>query len=184
MNPKIVRLIPLVILLLLAAVLATGLFREDPTKNDGRMIGQQIGMFSIPTLGAKGKYFTPHQWDGRVALISVFASWCGPCQMEHDVLMSVAKTGKVAVYGIAWKDHERKLIAWLTAHGNPYQSIGFDEAGSASVPLGLTGVPETYLVDSTGTIRFHYSAPLTEDIVANTLLPLIDALNQQHAPAQ
>src|SRR5258706_6642345 len=132
-------------MLLLASALAFGIFKGGP-EVDSR-IGEPIPDFNISAISTKPMLFAPDIWRHKVAVVNFFASWCESCQLEHPVLMKLAGTGKVAIYGVAWKDKAAPVVKWLTDKGNPYQMIGLDEFGYTTIPLALTGVPETFLVD-------------------------------------
>lgn len=179
---KTLRLAPLLVMLLFTMGLALGLFKSDPTRYDHRALGKPIGQFQIEMMNDSASKFSPALWQNHVALINVFASWCEPCQTEHEVLMNLSKTGKVAIFGIAWKDQPEKVAPWIAASGNPYQAIGIDTYGDATMALALTGVPETLIVDTQGIIRYHRSTPLTDDIVDTTILPLVEELSQADNP--
>jgi len=173
----IIRAIPLLIMLTVAVSLLFGLMNK-PTKPKGRMIGKPIAMFDIPELGKPGSHFSPKAWEGRVALINIFASWCESCQAEHGVLHALSQTGKLPIYGIAWKDKEQNIHQWLSAYGNPYKAVGFDNKGRTTLPFSMTGIPETFLVDKQGVVRFHYNAALTDDVITTEILPLAEELNR------
>ncbi len=178
MNSKVLHAVPLVALLSLSLVLAFALFHTKPPQAPHEsQTGYKVTAFDIPALG--GKRFSPAVWQGKVALLNVFASWCEPCGAEHETLMDLAKTGKIAIYGLAWNDTAGKIARWIGERGNPYLSIGIDEHGESTVPLALTGVPETFVFDKSGGIAYHYSGPLTKDITDNIIVPLAEKLNAQ-----
>ena len=179
---QIIRLLPLIVLAFIAAVLATGLLNIDPRR--GALLGKTPGNFSIDVVGARKTKMTPDAWKGQVAVINVFASWCKPCQMEHGVIMRLASSGKVNVYGIAWRDQEQNIIKYLTAGGNPYQMVGNDQFGVTTLPLALTGVPETMVVDRTGKVYYHQVSALTNYDLEHTVMPLIERLQASNAPAR
>jgi len=173
------RLIPLVLFLCFSTAVGMGLFSDDPNKpKKSRIIGLTTGPFNIPVLASQDpkQLFTPEVWKDQVVVLNVFASWCEPCAIEHPLIMRLAQSGKVAVVGIAWKDEQEKTIEYLRQYGNPYQLIGFDAYGRSSVPLGLSGVPETFVFNRKGQVVFNYKAALTEEVVNKALLPLIDHL--------
>ena len=107
---------------------------------------------------------------GRPVLLNIFASWCAPCVMEAPVLNDLRRQG-VTLWGIAFRDRPEATAAFLERHGNPFERIGFDLTGQATGPLGLTGVPESLLVDGGGTIRSRWPSGITDDIARDTLLP-------------
>lgn len=179
MNPKWLRIAPLIIMLLLLMALALGLVGGNVGKAiNRRLIGYNIAPFDIPALGSDA-HFSPAAWQGRVAVLNIFASWCKPCAAEHAELMKLAQAGKVAIYGLAWKDKPEAVTAWLRARGNPYQLIGIDEYAKTTVATGIIGVPETFLLDKNGAIAYHVSGTLTADVVDNVILPMAEKLNAQ-----
>ena len=113
-------------------------------------------------LGAP-KGFATADLAGQVALVNIFASWCVPCKVEHPLLMAHAKGGAIPIYGIAWKDDPAATADLLEQDGDPYRLVGADRSGRAGIDLGVTGVPETYLVDKTGRIRYKLARPINED---------------------
>jgi cytochrome c biogenesis protein CcmG, thiol:disulfide interchange protein DsbE len=115
-------------------------------------------------------------FEGQVALVNFFASWCEPCRDEHAVLMRLAKESKTPLYGIAYKDKPKDAERFLKQFGDPYRSVGLDESGRTAIDFGVYGVPETYVIDREGRIRLRYVGPLTERDVARQLLPLLQEL--------
>jgi cytochrome c biogenesis protein CcmG/thiol:disulfide interchange protein DsbE len=176
-RSDVVRLVPLLIMLLLSIVLASGLFRDDRKLfEDSPLVGLTITPFSIPSLGAGNTLFAPRDWRGKVVVLNIFASWCVPCVEEHKIWMDVAKKTNINLYGMAWKDTPVKISEWLNKHGNPYRLIGIDEHGTTSISLAITGIPETMVLDQNGSIYFHYQAPVTRDLVDNVIVPLAEKL--------
>ena len=144
-----------------------------------------------PELGIKksahdpiiGQRFTPpqgeplleeaKQWKkGSPAIVSVFASWCAPCVAEHPLLLELSQDFGVPVYGIAWDKTPEIALSWLEKHGNPYRQAWLDPDGKNVLAYGMRGVPETLVVDATGTIQERIAGPLTPQIVADRILPL------------
>lgn len=169
------RLIPLLVMLLLSFALAVGLFTKDSSDNIDKLNeGKYFADFSIPLL-TKSAELTPKTFAGHVVVVNVFASWCVPCSVEHELLIKLAQ--KVNIYGIAWKDKPESVLAYLQKKGNPFYAVGVDVEGKTTVPMFLTGVPETFILDRQGKIVFHYKSALSEDIINKTMLPIIDRLN-------
>ena len=113
---------------------------------------------------------------GEVALVNIFASWCAPCRVEHPVLTRLAEVHGVPLYGINYKDQPDDAAAWLAELGNPYDRIGADFEGRMGIELGVYGVPETFVVDRDGRIRYRHAGPVTPRDVDDVLLPLIEEL--------
>ena len=178
------RLAPLIVMLVFVLLLSSGLFTKNSRKDYSApkavpLIGYEIPQFNLPFVGrpTTKHSFSPRIFRGNVVMINIFGSWCQPCAAEHPVLMNLARTGRVNMVGIAWKDKEPKIIQYLTDNGNPFQLVGLDEMGDTTIPLGLTGVPETIIIDQKGFVVFDTKEPLTEEVVDKTILPLIAKLD-------
>jgi cytochrome c biogenesis protein CcmG/thiol:disulfide interchange protein DsbE len=167
------RLLPLILLMVLCTVLALGLFSRHHQAFVSKMIGQKPENISLPLLNG-GTATIP--LGGKAVLVNVFASWCESCQAEHAVLMSLALQAEII--GIAWKDTPEKIKVWLAAQGNPYHEVLMDERGKATLPLALSGVPETFIFDKHGIIVYNKKAPLTEEEVRTVILPLLEKLHE------
>lgn len=176
MNPGWLRMFPLLLLLLVSIMLTLGLFGGRNAAETSRMVGRPMPGFSVPVM-ASSEELTPQTWRGKVALLNIFATWCEPCNIEHPVLMRLAEKKQLPLYGIAWKDKQQQVAYFLSSKGNPYQTTGVDAQGLITTQLALTGVPETFIVDKRGRIAWHTKAPLTDEMVNETILPLVAKLN-------
>ena len=114
--------------------------------------------------------------EGQVTLVNVFASWCQGCRVEHPTLMRLAREKTVPLYGINWKDKPGDGARWLKAHQSPYSRVGDDGSGRLGIDLGVTGVPETFVVDKTGRIRYRHAGPVTEEVWQEVFVPLLAEL--------
>ncbi len=172
------RLLPLVAVALFAVVVAlfaVGL-TMDPRKLPSALLDKPAPEFDLPPLTDTNPGFKTADLKGQVSLVNFFASWCVPCRVEHPVLMRLAREGKVAVHGIAWKDGKKNASDFLAELGNPYRRIGFDPNNKAGIDFGVYGVPETYVVDRDGRIRYKVVGPLGPDELNERVLPLIEKL--------
>ncbi len=113
---------------------------------------------------------------GQVSLVNVFASWCIPCRAEHPLLMDLARREEVSIFGLNYKNKPEEARAWLEELGNPYTRIGTDENGRIGIDWGVTGVPETFVIDGSGHIRYRHWGPIDKDALERTILPLIEEL--------
>jgi cytochrome c biogenesis protein CcmG/thiol:disulfide interchange protein DsbE len=177
LNPRLrilVALLPLVALVALVAVFALNIDR-DPALVRSVLIDKPAPTFNLPAVaGLPVPGFDSAALKGQVTIVNVFASWCIPCRAEHPVLEALkARTG-VALYGINQKDAPENAAAFLTELGNPYDAVGADADGRASIDWGVYGVPETFIVDATGTIRFKHTGPLKPADIDNELVPQIE----------
>jgi cytochrome c biogenesis protein CcmG/thiol:disulfide interchange protein DsbE len=169
-------LLPCLLFAALAGAFYAGL-GSDTTVLPSALIDQPVPRFALPPLAGQPHGFSSSDLDGHVSLVNIFASWCGPCRTEHPVLNALAKSGRVAVYGINYKDKPEAAAAWIAALGNPYTRIGADD-GRVGIEWGVYGVPETFVVDRAGRIRYKHVGPLTAADVAQTILPLVARLEK------
>lgn len=181
MMRRFLPLIPVTLFLLLALVFVyrLKLIGEGDTPNliQSVMIGKPAPQFSLPPLMEGEKPVTDALLKGRVTLVSIFASWCVPCRAEHPLLGDIEKAG-IPVIGINYKDKPDAARKWIAEEGNPYAAIGEDSDGRVAIDFGVYGVPESYLIDKNGVIRFKQTGPLTPDIIENKLLPLAGELSK------
>src|SRR5437016_4579421 len=156
------------------ALLAGGFYRGlgiDSMVLPSPLIDQPAPRFELPPLLADEDGFSSRDLQGHVSLVNTFASWCAPCRREHPVLNALAKSGRVPIYGIAYKDKPEAARAWIGALGNPYSKIGADD-GRVGIDWGVYGVPESFLVDRAGRIRYKHVGPLSQADLDRTILPL------------
>lgn len=170
-------LIPLGVFLLLALFLAIGL-GGDPHEVPSPLIDKPAPAFQLSQLQDQSKTFSPAEMRGKVWLLNVWATWCAPCREEHPALLDLARSGAVPIYGLDYKDGRTEALSWLREFGNPYVLVAADTDGRVSIDYGVYGVPETYLIDRDGIIRFKHVGPLTSEIVQAKLLPMVQDLNK------
>ncbi|MEJ2107811.1 MAG: DsbE family thiol:disulfide interchange protein [Acidiferrobacteraceae bacterium] len=137
------------------------------------LIGKPVPAFKLTRLDAPGKTITPQDLYGRVYLLNVWASWCVACREEHPVLMEISRSHLVPLIGLNYKDQDADARAVLKQRGNPYEMILRDPNGRAGINLGVYGVPETFLIDGKGVIRYKFIGPITDSAIAKTLMPLV-----------
>lgn len=173
-------MLPLVLFVTLLAVFAVRLVRMDhgdlPDDIKTVLIDQKAPAFSLPPLLPDKPGLSSADLGGQVTLVNFFASWCVPCRAEHPLLAALA--GKVALVGVAYKNEPADARAWLATLGDPYQSVAIDRDGRVAIDFGLYGVPESYLIDRQGRIRYAWKKPFTPEEISGTLLPLIAELNR------
>jgi cytochrome c biogenesis protein CcmG/thiol:disulfide interchange protein DsbE len=169
-------LIPLALFLVLAVFLAKGL-KLNPREVPSPLVGKPAPAFSLPQLQKEGS-FSPKDMAGQVWLLNVWASWCVACRIEHPVLVDFAKRKIVPLIGLDYKDQRPDALAWLQRHGDPYDFSVVDADGRVGIDYGVYGVPETYLIDKAGVIRFKQIGPVTPEVVEQKILPLIKELQQ------
>src|SRR5437764_1053311 len=168
--------LPVVIFAGLAAGFFYGL-QIDSNTLPSALIDQPAPLFELPPLPGHEPGFSSADLAGHVSLVNTFASWCTPCRAEHPVLQALAATKRVPIYGIDYKDKQDAELAWIAALGNPYTRIGADD-GRVGIDWGVYGVPETFIVDRAGRIRYKHVGPLTQTDLDRTILPLVAQLEK------
>jgi len=169
-------LLPVAVFVLMAGVFYAGL-GIDTDVLPSPLIDEAAPQFDLPPLPGSRNGLATADFKGAVSLVNVFASWCVPCRAEHAVLNALAATKKVPIYGINYKDKGEAANAWIAALGDPYTRIGADD-GRVGIEWGVYGVPETFLVDRSGHIRYKHVGPLTQADIDKTILPLVARLQQ------
>jgi cytochrome c biogenesis protein CcmG/thiol:disulfide interchange protein DsbE len=170
-------LIPLALFLVLVVFLAIGLTR-DPREIPSPLIGKPAPLFTAPILHTPDKQFSSKDMLGKVWLLNTWASWCVACRQEHPLFMAFAKTKNLPVIGLDYKDKDADGLQWLTRYGNPYDLAITDQDGRIGIDFGVYGVPETFLIDKAGVIRYKHIGPVTEEALRDKILPLIRELQQ------
>jgi len=170
-------LIPAAVFALLAAGFYAGL-GIDPSVLPSPLIDRPAPHFALPPLRGDAQGFSSADLAGHISLVNTFASWCAPCRAEHRILVALAHTKRVPIYGINYKDKEDAALAWISELGNPYTRIGADD-GRVGIDWGIYGVPETFIVDRDSRIRYKHVGPLTQEDVERTILPLVARLERQ-----
>ena len=168
---------PLAIFLLLVGFLAVGL-QLDPREVPSPLVGKPAPAFELPVLHQPDKRFVPGDMSGKVWLLNVWASWCVSCREEHPVLVELSRRGVMPILGLNYKDKGDEATAWLKRYGDPYELSVVDADGRIGIDYGVYGVPETYLIDAAGVIRYKQIGPLTMAILEQKVLPLAKALRK------
>jgi cytochrome c biogenesis protein CcmG/thiol:disulfide interchange protein DsbE len=177
--PRFVRyLAPLVIFLALAGLLYRGL-SIDPRLVPSPLIGKAAPAFSLATLKDPSATLSEADFKGQVSLLNVWATWCGACRAEHPVLVQLANSGAVPIYGLNYKDQRPEALRWLQQFGDPYRANAFDADGRVGIDWGVYGAPETFVIDKQGVIRHKHVGPLTQDVLLQEILPLVDQLRAE-----
>ena len=169
--------IPLVLFAVLVVFLAIGLGR-DPHTVPSALINKPAPDFALTELREPSKIVSPKQMRGKVWLLNVWGSWCAACREEHPVLLEIARSGAVPIYGLSWKDKREDALATLAELGDPYVLNASDFDGRVAIDYGITGAPETYLIDKNGIIRYKEVGQLTPEIMEKKILPMVRELNR------
>jgi cytochrome c biogenesis protein CcmG/thiol:disulfide interchange protein DsbE len=168
-------LLPLAVFIVVVGFLGFGL-KLDPREVPSPLIGKAAPPFTLPVLHTPDKTLSNADMKGQVWMLNVWASWCVSCREEHPVLVDLAKRKLVPIYGLNYKDQSDDAKAWLKRFGDPYVLSLVDAKGQIGIDYGVYGVPETYLIDRAGVIRYKKIGPVTPDTVRDKILPLLQQL--------
>jgi cytochrome c biogenesis protein CcmG, thiol:disulfide interchange protein DsbE len=160
---------------LLVGLLAVGL-RLNPREVPSPLVGKPAPAFELPLLHSPDKTFSQKDMLGTVWVMNVWASWCPPCLEEHPIVTDLARSGIAPVVGLNYKDQRADALPWLNKHGDPFKVSVYDQAGRIAIDYGVYGVPETYVIDQKGIIRYKHIGPLTPAVAQKKLRPLIEEL--------
>lgn len=169
-------LIPLGIFFVLVIFLGIGL-KLNPREVPSPLIGKPAPHFQLAQLHAPEQTFSPEQMKGKVWLLNVWASWCVSCRAEHPVLNEFARSGQVEIIGLNYKDEPADARQWLAQLGNPYTISVMDTEGMAGLDWGVYGVPETFVIDKKGLVRFKLTGPVDPNNLQTEIMPLLQTLN-------
>jgi cytochrome c biogenesis protein CcmG, thiol:disulfide interchange protein DsbE len=172
-----ISVVPFAVFALMAAGFYVGL-GIDSNVLPSALIDRPAPDFALPPLPGEEHGFSSADLQGHVSLVNIFASWCTPCRAEHLVLNALARSKRVMIYGIDYKDKHDAALAWIAELGNPYVRIGADD-GRVGIDWGVYGVPETFVVDRDGRIRYKHVGPLAAADLEHRILPLVEQLERQ-----
>jgi cytochrome c biogenesis protein CcmG/thiol:disulfide interchange protein DsbE len=170
-------LIPLALFAVLVVFLAAGL-RLDPREVPSPLVNKPAPAFKVPQLEQPELQFAAEDMKGQVWLFNVWASWCVACRQEHPVLMQFARQKLVPIVGLDYKDQRKDALGVLQRSGNPYDINAFDADGRVGIDYGVYGVPESYVIDKAGIIRYKHIGPITVEALEKTIIPLINELKK------
>ena len=171
-------LLPLIAFLVLVGFLFVGL-GLNPREVPSPLIGKPVPAFELAQLHQPAKVIGPRDMAGKVWMLNVWASWCVACRQEHPVLRELAAMNVLPIVGLNYKDVRADGVAWLERFGDPYVVSAFDQDGRVGIDFGVYGVPETFVIDKRGMIRFKHIGPLTLDVIRAKLLPLVKELERE-----
>ena len=162
---------------LLVALLAIGL-SLNPREVPSPLVGKPAPAFALPRLDQPGEKLSPEALRGKVWVLNVWASWCAPCREELPVLLALAKTKTVPIYGLNYKDRRDEALGLLKTYGDPYVASAVDADGRVGIDYGVYGVPETYVIDQAGVIRLKHIGPVTRETVEKKIVPMVRELSK------
>ena len=169
-------LAPLALFAVLLGFLAVGL-NLNPREVPSPLIDKPAPAFDLARLDDPAQRITHADLKGQVWILNVWASWCVACRQEHPLLVDFAKRSPVPLYGLNYKDKREDGLAWLARFGNPYKASLFDIDGRVGIDFGVYGVPETFVIDKQGVIRFKQIGPVTPEVLRDRIEPLLKQLN-------
>lgn len=169
-------LIPLVVFLGLVWFLAAGLWL-DPKEVPSPLIGKPAPAFTLTRLDDAAQSIRREDMLGKVWMLNVWASWCVACREEHPVLVEFARKKLLPIYGLNYKDERAAGLKWIANFGNPYDASLFDQDGRVGIDFGVYGVPETFIIDREGVVRFKQIGPVTPEVLRDRIEPLVRKLN-------
>ena len=169
-------IIPLGVFVLLVFFLWKGL-ALDPHEVPSPLIGKPAPNFALTRLDDANTTIRRDDMLGKVWMLNVWASWCVACREEHPLLVEFSKRKVVPIIGLNYKDQRPDGMGWLSQFGNPYDASIFDQNGRVGINFGVYGVPETFIIDKRGVIRMKHIGPLTPDVIAKRIQPLLKELN-------
>ena len=169
---KPIYAIPLLLFVMVGLALMVGLTLR-PSEIPSALVGKTVPEFSLPPLDPTAQALSSESLrDGKIKLLNVFASWCGPCRIEHPFLMELQRQG-VTIHGLNYKDLEDDARRFLNELKSPYTLIGKDKDGRVGIDWGVSGVPETFVVDGQGRILYQHIGPLNREVIERQIAPLL-----------
>jgi len=173
------RLLPVILFVLLGVLLAAGLkIADHKTEIPSPLIGKSVPEFSLPLLGQDDVLITQNDLLGKPYLLNVWASWCVTCRVEHPYIDELARSGKVRVIGLNYRDETTDALGWLQRFGNPYELNIADLSGRTAIDFGVYAAPESFLVDAKGTIVFKQIGAVTPEVIENEILPRLQEMGK------
>lgn len=169
-------LIPLAIVLAILGILGVGL-TLDPREVPSPLINKPAPAFNLPQLEHADRTISKQDMLGKVWMLNVWASWCVSCREEHSTILALSRSGAVPVLGLNYKDARADGLEWLARMGNPYKIVAYDHDGRIGIDYGVYGVPESYIIDKAGVIRYKRIGVVTPEVVRDKILPLVKELN-------
>ena len=170
-------LIPLGVFVALVILLAVGL-GLDPKLVPSPLIDKPIPDFTLPEVRAPEKMLSSADLRGKVSLFNVWASWCVSCREEHPLLVALSRSNSVTIYGLNYKDQRKDAIRWLDDLGDPYVASAHDLKGKVGIDFGVYGVPETFVIDRNGVIRYKHIGPIDQKALEQKIMPLVRELER------
>jgi len=173
---KLKYIIPLIVFLAMAFLLAEGL-SLNPKAIPSTRIDKAAPDFTLPVLSSHTEQFSPSDLEGKRWVLNVWASWCVSCRYEHPVLNDMARAGLAPIVGLNYKDKDDEAVQWLKERGDPYYKSVVDQDGRVGIDWGVIAVPETFIIDEDGNVIYKHTGPITRELVNSEMLPLLTVGN-------
>lgn len=179
LRGRLYAILPLVVFLAVAAYFLAGLW--GPANQGSRfipsaMVDRDVPAFDLPSFQEDFSGLSKADLKGKAQIVNFFASWCIPCLAEHPLITELSKRSDVVINGIAYSDKPENIKKWLKKHGNPYARVGVDLGRRIGIDWGVTGVPETYIVNAQGKIVYKHGGPLRADVINDEIIPILEDL--------
>lgn len=175
MKPRLLTFLPLLGFVAIAVFLWRGL-QLDPSRLPSPLVDKQAPATSVATLSEPGEIFTNDKMAGEVWVLNVWASWCASCIQEHPLLVSLSSSFDIPIVGLNYKDTPPEASRWLERYGDPYEFVLDDRDGTVGIDWGVYGVPETFVIDHLGQVRYKHIGALDGEDITQTLIPVIEQL--------
>ncbi len=166
-------MLPAVLFAVLAGFFYRGLYL-NPRYVPSPLIGKPAPEYDLPRLADPAQTVGSKDYEGQVALVNVWATWCIECRHEHPYLVELAATGGVPIYGLNWKDERNLALEWLDTLGDPYVASAVDYTGEVAIDWGVYAAPETFLIGRDGTVLYKHISPMTPAVWEQEFLPRIE----------
>ena len=180
---RLLYLAPIAVFAILAVFFTMQLIQvqqgEDPRQLESVLINREVPPFSMEPLPGRGMGLSSEDLKGQVSLYNIFGSGCGACLAEHPFLIKIKENGWVPIHGIDWRDDPGEGYKWLMKHGDPYTRVGADPNSKVAIDFGVTGAPESFIVDKNGVVRYKHIGPIDQQVWDEILAPKIEALRAQ-----
>ena len=175
---RLALLLPVAVFAALAVALYWGLWNKDD-RLPSALIGRPVPEFELPPIEGREDGLSSADLRGGISIVNVWASWCVPCRTENPLLVELAESGTVPIYGINYKDNSEEALAFLEELGDPFTRIGADRSGRVAIDWGVYGLPETFVVDAEGRIAYKHVGPFDRQSLEEDILPVVRRLQAQ-----
>ena len=177
-GSRLVLLLPVAVFGLLGAAFYWGLWNKDDVL-PSPLIGRPVPEFTLPPIEGRQDGLSSADLQGQISLVNVWASWCVPCRTENPLMVELAESGTVPIYGINYKDDPEAALAFLEELGDPFTRIGADRSGRVAIDWGVYGLPETFVIDAEGRIAYKHVGPFNRQMLEEDILPVVRRLQQE-----